>query len=61
MSEPWKWYVYIIECQDGSYYTGMTWKVDIRNQQHQSGLGSRYTAKHGYKKLVYFEEYTDLE
>lgn len=23
----WKWYVYIIECNDGLYYTGVTWNV----------------------------------
>lgn len=57
----WKWYVYIIECLDSSYYTGMTWAVDIRDEQHRSGLGSQYTQKHGYKDLVYYEEYEDFE
>jgi putative endonuclease len=57
----WKWYVYIIECLDGTYYTGMTWSMNIRNEQHRSGLGSRYTAKHGYKALVYYEEYDNFE
>jgi len=28
--ENWKWYFYIIECIDGYYYTGMTWKPDLR-------------------------------
>ena len=57
----WKWYVYIIECQDKTYYTGMTWKLDQRWIQHLSGLGSKYTTKHKPKKLVYLEEYDDLE
>ena len=57
----WKWYVYIIECLDGTYYTGLTWNVANRIEQHISGLGSKYTAKHGFKKLVYYEEYEDLE
>lgn len=61
MNQQWKWYVYIIECKDRTYYTGMTWKPDTRWAQHLSGLGSRYTAKHGVKKLVYLEEYEDLE
>ena len=56
----WKWYVYIIECLDGTYYTGMTWKPELRYDQHVSGLGGNYTAKHGVKKLVYIEEHTDL-
>ena len=61
MKQIWKWYVYIIECQDGTYYTGMTWKIPQRTEQHQSGFGSEYTGQHGFKKLVYVEEHTDLE
>jgi len=55
----WKWYVYIIECLDGSYYTGMTWRAELRYDQHLSGLGSKYTAKHGIKRLAYIEEHDD--
>lgn len=61
MTKQWKWYVYIIECLDGMYYTGMTWKPDLRLEQHLSGLGGRYTAEHGAKSLVYYEEHTDIE
>lgn len=57
----WKWYVYIIECLDDTFYTGMTWKTEIRYEQHLSGFGAKYTAKHGVKKLVYLEEFSDLE
>lgn len=57
----WRWYVYIIECKDGTYYTGMTWQPDTRWTQHLSGLGSRYTGKHGAKALVYIEEHEDIE
>lgn len=57
----WKWYVYIIECTDRSYYTGMTWEPDQRWTQHLSGLGSRYTADHPAKSLVYVEEFNELE
>jgi len=39
----------------------MTWQPDTRWIQHVSGLGSKYTGKHGVKKLVYLEEYEDLE
>lgn len=59
--EQWKWYVYIVECMDGTYYTGLTWKPDIRWTQHLSGLGSKYTARHKPKALVYLEEHSDLE
>lgn len=57
----WKWYVYIIECLDGTFYTGMTWNYDIRGEQHRLGKGSEYTKKHGFKKVVYIEEFENLE
>lgn len=57
----WKWFVYIVECLDKSYYIGMTWKPELRYDQHLSGLGGNYTKKHGVKKLVYIEEYNNLE
>ena len=59
--ETWKWFVYIIECADNSYYVGMTWSLSIRHDQHQEGFGSEYTKEHGFKKLVYAEEYENLE
>lgn len=61
MKKQWKWYVYIIECKDGTYYTGMTWKPEVRFEQHLSGLGSKYTSQHGVKALVYYEEHLDFE
>ena len=57
----WKWYVYIIECMDKSYYTGLTWNVSNRWEQHVSGFGSKYTSDHGVKKVVYHEEHDDFE
>lgn len=56
----WKWFVYIIECKDGFYYTGITWNLQKRLEQHQTGKGSKFTAKHSFKSLRYFEEFTDL-
>lgn len=61
MKNQWHWFIYIIECLDGSYYTGMTWDPEIRTEQHVSKLGAKYTAKHGFKKLVYLEEYDDFD
>jgi predicted GIY-YIG superfamily endonuclease len=58
--ESWKWYVYILECNNGTYYTGMTYKVELRYDQHLSGLGGAYTARHGVKRLAYMEEHEDL-
>lgn len=56
-----KGYTYILQCADGSYYTGSTNDLDIRIAQHQSGEGANYTAKHLPVKLVYFEEYGRID
>ncbi len=56
----WHWYVYILECRDGTYYTGCTWNVANRFEQHLSGLGAKYTAHHGVTRLAYYEEYDNL-
>ncbi|MDO9546239.1 MAG: galactokinase [Pelolinea sp.] len=49
-------YCYILECQDGSFYTG--WTIDLvkRLQAHNSGRGARYTRSHLPVSLVYYEE-----
>ncbi len=57
----WKWYVYIVECLDGLYYTGMTWNLSERTMQHRSGKGGKFTAEHGFLALRYYEEFTDIE
>jgi len=51
-------YVYILECVDGSYYTGSTKNLTKRMQEHQDGVGSRYTTKRLPVSLV-FSEYHD--
>jgi len=50
-------YVYVILCEDGSFYTGYTKNLDARMKLHMKGKGARYTRIHKPKKLVYFEEY----
>jgi putative endonuclease len=49
-------YTYILECVDGSYYTGSTWELEKRLWEHQQGIGARHTAKRLPVKLIYFEE-----
>lgn len=39
----------------------MTWKIEIRYEQHLSGFGGKYTAQHGVKRLAYLEEHENLE
>ena len=57
----WKWYAYIVECDDRSYYTGLTRQPDSRWIQHLGGLGSVYAAKHKALRVVWLEEYDNLE
>lgn len=38
-----KWYVYIVECSDGTLYTGITNNLNKRIKTHNSGKGSKYT------------------
>lgn len=37
------WYVYIVECSDGSLYTGITTDVNKRIGTHNKGKGAKYT------------------
>ena len=37
------WFLYLIECADGSIYTGIATDVDARFEKHSSGKGARYT------------------
>ena len=52
-------YCYIVECADGTFYTGWTTDPERREKQHNSGRGAKYTRMHGPVKLVYVEEQTD--
>ncbi len=47
--------VYILECADGTYYTGITTDLSRRFVEHQEGIGSHYTRAHGAKRIVYSE------
>lgn len=50
-------YMYILECADGSYYTGSTKNLERRLWEHQNGLGAKHTSKRLPVKLVYCEFY----
>ena len=40
------WYVYLLECRDGSVYTGIATDVQRRYAEHAAGKGARYTRAH---------------
>ncbi|HYF81723.1 MAG TPA: GIY-YIG nuclease family protein [Clostridia bacterium] len=51
--------VYILRCNDGSYYTGSTKNIELRYKNHQKGVGCKYTSSRTPVELVYTELYTD--
>ncbi len=46
------WYVYLIECRDGSLYTGIAVDVAQRYARHAAGKGARYTRSHPPLRLL---------
>ena len=48
--------VYILECNDGTLYTGWTNDIDKRLKAHNDGKGAKYTKGRRPLKLVYLEE-----
>jgi putative endonuclease len=48
-------YVYILLCLDGSYYTGYTGNLNERIRQHENGKGAKYTKSHRPQKVAYVE------
>lgn len=50
-----EWYTYIIKCNDGKLYTGITNDLDRRIKQHNRGRGSRFTRFRIPVKLLYNE------
>ena len=46
------WYVYILECLDGTYYTGVTNDIEKRMKAHKSKKGSKYVMRHGFSHLI---------
>ena len=49
------WLVYILECRDGSLYTGITNDMERRLQQHNDGTGARYTRSRRPVRVRYQE------
>jgi len=53
------YYCYILECADGTYYTGWSTDPERRLKQHNAGRGARYTRSRGPVRLVFVEEQPD--
>jgi putative endonuclease len=53
------WYLYLLECMDGSIYTGITVDVEKRFAAHAAGRGARYTRSHPPRKVLASFEFAD--
>ena len=50
------WFVYILNCSDGTLYTGITNDLDRRIKAHNAGTASKYTRVRRPVSIVYSEE-----
>ena len=53
------WFLYILQCRDGSLYTGITTDIQRRVKEHSKGKGSRLLRGKLPVKLVYQEDHPD--
>lgn len=51
------YYVYILICKDGAFYTGYTRDVEARMKLHKLGRGAKYVRTHPPEKVVYLEKF----
>lgn len=54
------YFVYMVRCKYGTYYTGYTTDLGNRIKKHNSGLGAKYLRGRSPVELVYVKEYRDL-
>ena len=53
--------MYILKCNDDTYYTGSTKDIERRLKEHQEGLGAVYTKNRLPLELLYYEEYDRID
>ncbi len=51
--------VYILECADGTYYTGYTTDLERRVAEHNDGVGAKYTRGRTPVEVIHHERYPD--
>ncbi len=55
-----KGYLYILECSNGTLYTGSTIDLERRLKEHKNGNGANHTKRYPPKKLLYIEEFDKI-
>jgi putative endonuclease len=53
------YFVYLLQCADGTIYTGITTDVARRFLEHKNKKGGHYTATHGAKSIIYTEQFAN--
>ncbi len=53
------WYLYLLECKGGSYYAGITNRLEARFAAHQSGQGAKYTRANPPLRILATRMYAD--
>ncbi len=56
-----KAYMYVVECADGSLYTGYTTDLDKRIKAHNRGKGAKYTRSRLPVSIIFHEEFSSKE
>lgn len=51
------WYVYVILCEDDSFYIGVAKDVDRRFEEHRKGQGAIWTKRHKPMRVVHYEKF----
>lgn len=56
-----KWFVYVLEGSDGTFYSGITWRASLCPEDQIQSLGKDYVYQHGLKQISQVEAYRDLK
>ncbi|MCC3860306.1 GIY-YIG nuclease family protein [Pseudemcibacter aquimaris] len=54
-----KWVLYILKCNDDTFYTGITNNLEKRISDHESGIGAKYTRGRGPFEIAYTEKHAN--
>ena len=57
--DPSTWVLYLLECDNGTYYAGITTDLDRRFAQHVFGIGARYTRANPPKRVLAIKVFAD--
>lgn len=52
-------FIYILQTNDGRYYTGYTTDLERRLKEHQLGKGAKFTRSFGAQKILYSESFSE--